>query len=113
MNKQQLLQGCLGAASVLLTSCGSPRQMASEDIVPDQVIIPLEQETVKASQPVNPDIRNVKIPLMRIDAAAVYREMLVYTDPNEENASQNVAKRLTAFIDYPAGSVALNPKYGK
>lgn len=112
MNKQQLLQGCLGAASVLLTSCGSPRQMVSEDIIPDQVIIPLEQETVKASQPVNPDIWNVKIPLMRIDAAAVYREMLVYTDPAEENASQSIAERLTAFIDYPAGSVALNPKYG-
>ena len=111
MNKQQLLQGWL-SVGVLLISCGSPRQMTSEDIIPDQVVIPLEQEMAKVSQPENLDIRNVKIPLMRIDAAAVYREMQVYTDPAEENASQSVAERLTAFIDYPAGSVALNSKYG-
>lgn len=110
MNKQQLLQGGLGI-SLLLSSCGSPRQMVSEDVIPDQVIIPLEQETAKP-KPTNPDIRNVQIPLMRVNAASVYREMLVYTDPGEENASRSIAGHLTAFIDYPAGSVTLNPKYG-
>lgn len=111
MNKQQLLQGCLGV-SVLLTSCGSPRQMASEDIIPDQVVIPLEQQTVATNQPSNPDTRNVQIPLIRVDATSVYREMLVYVDPEEENVSRSIAEHLTAFIDYPAGSVTLNPKYG-
>ena len=111
MNKQQLLQGCLGV-SVLLTSCGSPRQMASEDIIPDQVVIPLEQQTVTTNQPSNPDTRNVQIPLIRVDATSVYREMLVYVDPEEENVSRSIAEHLTAFIDYPAGSVTLNPKYG-
>lgn len=110
MNKQQLLQGGLGI-TLLLTSCSSPRQMVSEDVIPDQVIIPLEQETSKP-KPTNPDIRNVQIPLMRVNAASVYREMLVYTDPEEENASRSIAGHLTAFIDYPAGSVTLNPKYG-
>lgn len=111
MNKQQLLQGCLGV-SVLLSSCGSPRQMVSEDIISDQVIIPLEQETAKSNQPPNPDTRNVQIPLIRVDATSVYRDMLVYVDPEEENASRSIAGHLTAFIDYPAGSVTLNPKYG-
>ena len=60
MNKQQLLQGGLGI-TLLLTSCGSPQQMVSEDIISDQVIIPLEQETSKP-KPTNPDIRNVQIP---------------------------------------------------
>lgn len=112
MNKQQLLQGCLGVGLVL-TSCTGQRQMAvaAQDIIPDQVIIPLEQETAKP-KPTNPDIRNVQIPLMRVNAVSVYREMLVYTDPGEENASRSIAGHLTAFIDYPAGSVTLNPKYG-
>lgn len=112
MNKQQLLQGCLGVG-LALTSCAGQRQMAvaAQDIIPDQVIIPLEQETAKP-KPTNPDIRNVQIPLMRVNAASVYREMLVYTDPGEENASRSIAGHLTAFIDYPAGSITLNPKYG-
>lgn len=36
----------------------------------------------------------------------------MYVDPEEENASRSIAGHLTAFIDYPAGSVTLNPKYG-
>jgi len=111
MNKQQFLQGGLGI-TLLLTSCSSPRQMVSEDIISDQVIIPLEQETAKSNQPPNPDTRNVQIPLIRVDATSVYRDMLVYVDPEEENASRSIAGHLTAFIDYPAGSVTLNPKYG-
>lgn len=79
MNKQQFLQGGLGI-TLLLTSCGSPRQMVSEDIISDQVIIPLEQETAKSNQPPNPDTRNVQIPLIRVDATSVYRDMLVYVD---------------------------------
>ena len=110
MNKQQFLQGGLGI-TLLLTSCSSPRQMVSEDIISDQVIIPLEQETAKSNQPPNPDTRNVQIPLIRVDATSVYRDMLVYVDPEEENASRSIAGHLTAFIDYPAGSVTLNPKY--
>lgn len=111
MNKQQLLQGCLGV-SVLLTSCAGHRQMAQADVIPDQVVIPLDQEGERAGQPSNPDIRSVQIPLMRVNAASVYREMLVYTDPNEENRSQKIAEQLSAFIDYPAGSATLNPQYG-
>ena len=110
MNKQQLLQGCLGLG-LTLTSCAGQRQIAMEDVIPDQVIIPLEQETVKPN-PSNPDTRNVQIPLIRVDATSVYRDMLVYVDPEEENASRSIAGHLTAFIDYPAGSVTLNPKYG-
>ena len=112
MNKQQLLQGCLGLG-LALTSCAGQRQMAA-DVIPDQVIIPLEQEqeTVKTSQLSDPDIRNVQIPQIRVNAASVYREMLVYTDPEEENASRNITEHLTVFIDYPAGSVTLNPQYG-
>lgn len=113
MNKQQLLQGCLGL-SLVLTSCGGQRQLTvtTEDVIPDQVIIPTEQETVNTSQPTNSDIRNLQIPQLRVDALSVYREMLVYTDPEDGNAPRNITEHLTAFIDYPAGSATLNPKYG-
>lgn len=113
MNKQQLLQGCLGL-SLALTSCGGQRQLTvtTEDVIPDQVIIPTEQETANTSQPTNSDIRNLQIPQLRVDALSVYREMLVYTDPEDGNAPRNITEHLTAFIDYPAGSATLNPKYG-
>lgn len=113
MNKQQLLQGCLGL-SLVLTSCGGQRQLTvtTEDVIPDQVIIPTEQETANTSQPTNSDIRNLQIPQLRVDALSVYREMLVYTDPEDGNAPRNITEHLTAFIDYPAGSATLNPKYG-
>lgn len=113
MNKQQLLQGCLGLG-LTLTSCAGQRQLttAVEDVIPDQIIIPLEQETMKAGQRSNSDIRNLQIPQLRVDAASVYREMLVYTDPEDGNTSQNITEHLTTFIDYPAGSIKLNPKYG-
>lgn len=113
MNKQQLLQGCLGL-SLALTSCGGQRQLTvtTEDVIPEQVIIPTEQETANTSQPSNSDIRNLQIPQLRVDALSVYREMLVYTDPEDGNAPRNITEHLTAFIDYPAGSATLNPKYG-
>ena len=113
MDKQQLLRGCLGLG-LALTSCTGQRQltMTAENVIPDQVSIPIEQETVKPSQSSNSNIRNLQIPQLRVDALSVYREMLVYTDPEEGNAPRNITEHLTAFIDYPAGSTTLNPKYG-
>ena len=113
MNKQQLLQGCLGLGFAL-TSCAGQRQLTvtAEDVIPGQAITPVEQEATPLGQPSNPDIRNLQIPQLRVDALSVYREMLVYTDPEEGNAPQSITEHLTAFIDYPAGSTTLNPKYG-
>ena len=113
MNKQQLLQGCLGLGFAL-TSCAGQRQLTvtAEGVIPGQAITPVEQEATPPGQPSNPDIRNLQIPQLRVDALSVYREMLVYTDPEEGNAPRNITEHLTAFIDYPAGSATLNPKYG-
>ena len=113
MNKQQLLQGCLGLGFAL-TSCAGQQQLTvtAEDVIPGQAITPVEQEATPPGQPSNPDIRNLQIPQLRVDALSVYREMLVYTDPEEGNAPQSITEHLTAFIDYPAGSTTLNPKYG-
>ena len=113
MNKQQLLQGCLGLGFAL-TSCAGQRQLTvtAEDVIPGQAITPVEQEATPLGQPSNPDIRNLQIPQLRVDALSVYREMLVYTDPEGGNTPQSITEHLTAFIDYPAGSTTLNPKYG-
>ena len=113
MNKQQLLQGCLGLGFAL-TSCAGQQQLTvtAEDVIPGQAITPVEQEATPPGQPSNPDIRNLQIPQLRVDALSVYREMLVYTDPEGGNTPQSITEHLTAFIDYPAGSVTLNPKYG-
>ena len=113
MNKQQLLQGCLGLGFAL-TSCAGQRQLTvtAEDVIPTQVSTPVEQEATPPGQPSNPDIRNLQIPQLRVDALSVYREMLVYTDPEGGNTPQSITEHLTAFIDYPAGSTTLNPKYG-
>lgn len=113
MNKQQLLQGCLGLGFAL-TSCAGQRQLTvpAEDVIPGQAITPVEQEATPLGQPSNPDIRNLQIPQLRVDALSVYREMLVYTDPAGGNTPQSITEHLTAFIDYPAGSTTLTPKYG-
>lgn len=113
MYKQLLLQGCLGLG-LALTSCAGQRPLTTtvEAVIPAQAIIPIEQETVNPGQLSNSDIRNLQIPQLRVDAASVYREMLLYTDLEDENVPQNITEHLTAFIDYPAGSVKLSPKYG-
>lgn len=111
MNKQQLLQGCLGFG-LAFTSCGNHKQIASNDGIPDRIVIPVEQVTVNEETNSGPEVRNVKIPLIRLDATSVYRQMLVYADPMDDSGGKVFSEHLTAFIDYPAGSVTLNPKYG-
>ncbi|WP_075557191.1 hypothetical protein [Parabacteroides timonensis] len=82
MNKQQLLQGCLGFGLVF-TSCGNHKQIASSDGIPDRIVIPVEQVTVSEETNSGPEVRNVKIPLIQLEATSVYRQMLVYADLDE------------------------------
>lgn len=86
--------------------------MTADNRMPDRIIIPVEQETVKEEILSGPEVRNIKIPLLRLDAISVYQKMLVYVDPEEAARPQVISERLTAFIDYPAGSITLNPRYG-
>ena len=59
-------------------------------------------------------VRRAEIPLLQIDALAVYSGMISYLTPEAETcpAEQLGTEKLTAYIGFPAGSVKLDLKYG-
>ena len=59
-------------------------------------------------------VRHTEIPLLKMDAQAVYGEMISYLSPEPEicPAEQLSSEKLTAYIGFPAGGVRLDLKYG-
>nr|WP_129733206.1 OmpA family protein [Parabacteroides goldsteinii] len=59
-------------------------------------------------------VRHTEIPLLKMDALAVYGEMISYLSPEPAicPAEQLSSEKLTAYIGFPAGGVKLDLKYG-
>lgn len=59
-------------------------------------------------------VRHAEIPLVKMDALAVYSEMVSYlkSEPDIVPAESLSSEKLTAYIGFPAGSVRLDMKYG-
>lgn len=58
-------------------------------------------------------VRHAEIPQIQLDAAAVYGRMVSYVTPEVcVTAPHTVTRKLTAYIAYPAGGTAVDPRYG-
>lgn len=56
--------------------------------------------------------RSILIPQLQVDAQSVYSRMITYIIPDEELVPKVSIEKLTAYVDFPANGVQVNPKYG-
>ena len=56
--------------------------------------------------------RNMVIPQLQVDAQSVYNRMINYIVPEEELAPVLLKEQLAVYIDFPAGGIQVNLKYG-
>lgn len=113
--RKRFLEGIAGIGLLaVLPACNVSKQATTEDIYSTAREIEGGTEAVEpaTAQVFNGITRSVEIPQLQIDAQSVYQRMITYIVPDEELAPKISSKRISAYIDYPAGGVSVNPKYG-
>lgn len=100
-----LIEGLAGLGILFtLSSCGSMQDLSTTET----------DNTLPAVKGTSSLYRQAEIPMLQVDASAIYRQMLSYVTPVPESPSVPVTQteELTAYIDFPAGGVTVNPRYG-
>lgn len=113
--RKQILEGIAGIGLlVVLPACGAQKQStASEEVYDTACNVssgPEKPEDVNA-QP-GQLTRNILIPQLQVDAQSVYSRMVNYITPDEELTPVVSEETLTAYIDFPANGIRVNPTYG-
>lgn len=112
--KKELLLSFAGLGILLnLSSCGT----GSSSLRNAQLTDSYEEVAIEAIPPTESSsatrsVRREDIPLLQVDAYQVYRQMINYFTPEAEIAPIVSSEQLTAYIDFPAGGVSVNAKYG-
>lgn len=113
--QKRILAGVAGIGLLaVLPGCSAQKQSVTEDVyaVARTVQDGLDLEQQKTKTFSGQATRNVAIPLLQIDAQTVYSRMINYINPEEELAPKVVSRNISVFVDFPAGGVSVNPKYG-
>lgn len=113
--RKRFLEGIAGIGLLaVLPACNVSKQATTEAIYSTAREIEGGTEAVEpaTAQVFNGITRSVEIPQLQIDAQSVYQRMITYIVPDEELAPKISSERISAYIDYPAGGVSVNPKYG-
>lgn len=113
--QKRILAGIAGIGLLaVLPACSARKQSVTEEVYTAARAVQAspepEQQTVKTH--FGQATRNVVIPLLQIDAQSVYNRMINYIVPDEELAPKVVSQRISVYVDYSAGGVSVNPKYG-
>lgn len=97
-----------------LSACSSQKHSATGDVyaVARSIQNVSESEQQTTDLLTGQAVRSIEIPLLQIDAQAVYNRMINYITPDEELVPKMVAQNISVYVDYPAGGVSVNPKYG-
>lgn len=112
--RKRILEGIAGIGLLaVLPACSAQKQSVTEELyaAARTVQTSLESEHQK-KKTFSGAIRNIEIPLLQIDAQSVYNRMINYITPDEELAPKIVSQHLSVYVDYPAGGISVNPKYG-
>ena len=109
--QKRILEGIAGLGLLaVLSACSSQKEtVATENIYEVARTMSVEMKQEKDSQLLS---RSVTIPQLQIDAQSVYGRMITYITPDEELLPTVSVEILDAYIDFPAGNVQINPKYG-
>ncbi|WP_304246910.1 hypothetical protein [Parabacteroides gordonii] len=112
--RKRILEGIAGFGLLaVLPACHTQEQAVTNDVyeVAHEVQATSGQEN-NVTDPVGQPARSILIPQLQIDAQSVYNQMINYITPDEELAPKVVSQHLSVYVDYPAGGVSVNPKYG-
>lgn len=112
--RKRILEGIAGFGLLaVLPACHTQEQAVTNDIyeVASQVQAASGEDS-NITDPAGLSARSILIPQLQIDAQSVYNRMINYITPDEELAPKVVSQLLSVYIDYPAGGVSVNPKYG-
>lgn len=110
--RKELIKGIVGVGLLVISpACGVLHQPDSDNSVSEKKEMPTLVET---SREVSAGIlaRSIDIPLLQVDAQSVYSRMITYITPEAELAPVVLKEHLSAYIDFPAHGISLNPKYG-
>lgn len=114
--KKGLIQGIAGVGLlVLLSSCNTQKQTTGSDVY---AIARTTQSESGPGQEEGTEIRHeqlsrsIVVPQLQVDALSVYKRMITYITPEEETAPVVSEEKLTAYVDFPANGIQVNPKYG-
>ena len=111
--RKRIIEGIAGLGLLaVLPACHTQKQAPSADlyaIAAGAVSTVSEQEV---QQPVSSFTRSMQIPQLQVDAQSVYSRMINYITPDEELAPKVSVEKMTAYIDFPANGIQVNPKYG-
>ncbi|MCD8134777.1 MAG: OmpA family protein [Parabacteroides gordonii] len=111
--RKRILEGIAGIGLLaVLPACNVSKQATTEKLYSVAREMEAEVEQPMVAQTFNKITRSVEVPLLKVDAQSIYARMITYIIPNEELAPKISAERISAYIDFPAGSVSVNPKYG-
>ena len=113
--RKRILEGIAGIGLLaVLPACSAQKQSVTEEVYTAARAVQDSSETEQqqGNIPSGDPTRSVVIPLLQIDAQSVYNRMVNYITPDEELAPKVVSQHLSVYVDYPAGGVSLNPKYG-
>ena len=112
--RKRILEGIAGFGLLaVLPACHTQQQAVTNDVyeVARQVQTTSGQEN-SIADPAGQPARSILIPQLQIDAQSVYNRMINYITPDEELAPKVVSRHFSVYVDYPAGGVSVNPKYG-
>lgn len=113
--RKRILEGIAGIGLlVVLPACSAQKQSVTEEVYTAARTVQANPETEQQQENTSSGqiTRNIVIPLLQIDAQSVYNRMINYITPDEELAPKVASRNISVYVDYPAGGVSVNPKYG-
>lgn len=112
--RKRILEGIAGVGLLaVLSACSGQKQLMTKDVYTTASVVHTGFETEQQGDvPAGRSTRNIEIPLLQINAQSVYNRMINYITPNEELVPEVVSRNISVYVDFPAGSISVNPKYG-
>ena len=112
--RKRILEGIAGIGLLaVLPACSAQKQSVNGEVYTAARAVQASPESQQQKEnTLSGATRNIEIPLLQIDAQSVYNRMINYITPDEELAPSVVSRNISVYVDYPAGSVSVNPKYG-
>lgn len=113
--RKKILEGIAGIGLLaVLPACSTQKQPVTEDVYDAARAVQTSSETEQQQGNISSGqiTRNIVIPLLQIDAQSVYNRMINFITPDDELAPKVVSQNISVYVDYPAGGVSVNSKYG-
>ena len=112
--RKRIIEGIAGLGLLaVLPACNTQKQAIPSADLYALAAGPVETVSEQGAQSLAKQLgRSILVPQLQVDAQDVYNKMITYICPDEELLPTVSVAKLATYIDFPAGSVQVNPKYG-